>query len=376
MTRQPALTITLCGLMLIACNETIKDQSTATMQQDETFDEKAEDEYGEKEDEYGEKEDEYDEEKEDEYDEENEDGYDEEEKEDEYDEEKEDEYDGEEKEDTGCSNSGQDGYRALVQGNDTREYILHVPASYSAENPAALIINFHGFGGCAGDFADLVGNYYGLNTLADGENILVAYPQAVVREKGSAYWEPGDSGTEDIVTNDVFFTRQLIADIASDFNIDPASVYATGYSNGGMMAYDLSCSGSDFIAAAGIMSGIMLSNSCDRDEPTSIIHFHGIADSAIPYDGSGDFPAVLDVVDFWLTHNSISPSSLVTTELNNGDVVRDEYTGGSENSAVALYTVFNENNEEGGNVWFSADIDGQSPNQILWSFLSRYRLDD
>ena len=275
-----------------------------------------------------------------------------------------------------CTNSTHDGYRTVVSGADSREYILHIPATYDDTTPTPLVINFHGFGGCAEDFAKTIGELHGLNGTADNENFIVAYPQAVVREKGDAYWEPGDYGGEDILVNDVFFTRQLIADIKEELSIDISRVYATGYSNGGMMAYDLACSASDAIAAAGIMSGIMLSDDCSGPGFTSIIHFHGIADGVIPYDGSGDFPAVASVVDIWLDHNNIPASSLVTTEFDGGNVVRDVYVGGSENTSFELYTVFIEHDKEGGHVWFSGDISGSSPNQIMWDFLSAHSLDD
>ena len=75
------------------------------------------------------------------------------------------------------------------------------------------------------------------------------------------------------------------------------------------------------------------------------------------------------VIDFWLAHNSIEASSLVSTDLDGGNVRRDEYTGGTSNSSVVLYTV-----NGGGHIWFTDDIDGTSPNQILWDFLSNYSL--
>jgi len=275
-----------------------------------------------------------------------------------------------------CNNSTHDGYRAVVDGAASREYILHIPATYDDTAPTPLIINFHGFGGCAEDYAETVGDLHGLNGTADKEHFIVAYPQAVLREKGDAYWEPGDYGGEDILTNDVFFTRQLIADIQEELNLNESRVYATGYSNGGMMAYDLACSASEAIAAAGIMSGIMLGDDCSQPGFTSIIHFHGIADEVIPYDGSGDFPSVASVVDIWLDHNSIPTSSLVTTELDGGNVIHDAYVGGSESTSFELYTVHTEHGKEGGHVWFSGDIGGTSPNQILWDFLSAYSLDD
>ena len=81
------------------------------------------------------------------------------------------------------------------------------------------------------------------------------------------------------------------------------------------------------------------------------------------------------MVNFWLSHNGIPASNLVTTEFNDGEMVRESYTGGNENTSVVLYIDYEEQ-VKGGHVWFNGDKDGNSPNQILWDFLSSYSLDD
>ena len=60
---------------------------------------------------------------------------------------------------------------------------------------------------------------------------------------------------------------------------------------------------------------------------------------------------------------------------SDGDMVRESYTGGNENTSVVLYTDYEEQGK-GGHVWFNGAIDGKSPNQILWDFLSSYSLND
>jgi len=123
------------------------------------------------------------------------------------------------------------------------------------------------------------------------------------------------------------------------------------------------------------MSGAMFSTPENINEYTPLIIFHGIADDVLPYEGNQWYLSASEVVNFWIYHNNIPSSSLVTTQLNGGDVVRDEYTGGSESTSVALYTVHKEYGKPGGHVWFSADMDGTNPNKILWDFLSKYDLD-
>jgi len=263
-----------------------------------------------------------------------------------------------------CDNADAAGYTTLEHDGVTREYVLSVPDSYASDTPVPLVIAFHGNGGCATDFND------DLSSMAEANDFIVAYPQGVVRGKGAAEWNPVSSGTENINENDAFFTEQLISTISTDYSIDSTRVYAVGYSNGGMMSYGLACERGDLIAAVGIMSGVMLTATCDTEEKTSLIHFHGTEDSVLPIDGSGDFPSVDSGISFWLSHNNIDPGSLERTELNGGDVTRDAYSGGDEGSAVVLYTIAN-----GGHVWFSDEIGGLAPNQILWDFLSAYDVD-
>ena len=107
------------------------------------------------------------------------------------------------------------GFNSMFQvlGSDTifREYILHEPASYDATTSTPLLINLHGFSGCASDYEQDIGGYYELNQVADENNFLIAYPQAAWRpQKEDVYWEPGNVGGSNIYSNDVYFLEQLI----------------------------------------------------------------------------------------------------------------------------------------------------------------------
>ena len=186
-----------------------------------------------------------------------------------------------------CDNATATGYTTLEHGGVTREYILYVPDSYASDTPAPLVISFHGHGGCATDFTD------DLSRTAEANGFIVAYPQGVIRGKGAAEWNPANSATENINENDVFFAAQLIADISADYSIDSQRGYAVGYSNGGMMSYGLVCALGDQIAAAGIMSGVMLTATCDTANKSSIIHFHGTDASVLPLDGRGGVAGVV-----------------------------------------------------------------------------------
>ncbi len=272
-----------------------------------------------------------------------------------------------------CDISSETGYTTLTHNGITREYILKIPSTYDTNAKLPLVINFHGFGGCASDHANSVGD---LNTIANTEKFIVAYPQGVPGEKGDSYWKPTGDGSQNINDNDVFFTKQLINHIGSNYKIDTNKVYAIGYSNGGMMSYGLACSSGDVIAAIGIMSGIMLPETCNTTDYTSVIHFHGIGDDVLPYNGNTDYQSVQSVINSWLTHNGISSSSLTTNSLNSGNVIQKVYTGGNGNTSVELFTINQMDGKTGGHDWFSGNINGKSTNKILWDFLSKHSLTD
>jgi polyhydroxybutyrate depolymerase len=267
--------------------------------------------------------------------------------------------------------------QTILRNGETRSYVIYIPSSYQEDKPTPLMINFHGFGGIASDYAQNIGEDNGLNTTANENNFIVVYPQAVIGQKGSTYWTPGDNGIENIRENDVYFTKELISEIASIFNLDQNRIYAVGFSNGGMMSYSLACLGADFIAAVGVMSGISISGDCEIPNiSTSIIHFHSTEDNILPYEGNRDYQAVPDVINSWNNFNGIPNSSQIITELNGGKVTRYDYSGGNDGSSIVLYKINSSSGRKGGHVWFREDIGGINPNQLLWDFLSNYSLDD
>jgi polyhydroxybutyrate depolymerase len=270
---------------------------------------------------------------------------------------------------TFCGNESSEGFHRIEVNGAVREFILHVPDIEPSDSGFPLLINFHGFGDCAKDYAEVIGEFYGLNGLASEAGFIVAYPQAMVREKGSPYWEPGDIGP-DIEINDVMFTRHLVSDVGNKIPVDFGRTFALGYSNGGMMAYDLACSAADLFDSVAIISGVKLDGDCDDSVATSILHFHGLYDDIIPLDGSGDFPSVYDGINFWVEQNRILESTGIVSSLNEGDVMLEQYLGGMESTEVHLYVINSESGKPAGHSWFSADIEGQTPNQIIWSFFS------
>ena len=67
-----------------------------------------------------------------------------------------------------------------------RDYLLHVPASYSREKPVPLVFSFHGGGGTS-----TVGERFTkFSGLSDREGFIVVYPNALYKNWNDGHNEP------------------------------------------------------------------------------------------------------------------------------------------------------------------------------------------
>ncbi|WP_030440043.1 extracellular catalytic domain type 1 short-chain-length polyhydroxyalkanoate depolymerase [Actinoplanes subtropicus] len=210
--------------------------------------------------------------------------------------------------------------RTISIGGRDRTYILYRPAGLPASR-VPLVVMLHGGFGSAGQAQ----SYYGWNAEADANHFVVAYPdgvRAAWNAGGGCCGVPADSNIDDVA-----FITQVVHEVSATLPIDPNRIYATGISNGGLMAYRLACDTTLF-AAIGPDSATLLGD-CASPHPVSVLHIHGTADTRIPYQGGqGDGfakingPAVPDLVARWRTVDGCKPpatttSGPVTTSLAN-----------------------------------------------------------
>lgn len=160
-----------------------------------------------------------------------------------------------------------------------REYHLYAPAGAAkAERP--LVVVLHGGGGSPQDIADTTG----FSELAAKEGFLVAYPLGLGRVPS---WNAGKccgyAARRDI--DDAGFIEKMVRDIKARHKVDDTRVYATGLSNGGMMAYRLACELSTVFAAVAPVAGAMNTFSCKPDGRPSLFIIHALDDKHVQYSG-------------------------------------------------------------------------------------------
>src|SRR5215210_1582616 len=194
---------------------------------------------------------------------------------------------------------------AMVLAGQRREYLLYVPSSYNRSQPTPLVISMHGGGRWPAHQRDTSG----WNRLAESQGFIVVYPAG----SGAPRAWSVDHGTG--LLDDVRFISELIDTLEAAYNIDPARIYANGLSNGGGMAFVLSCTLSDRIAAVGMVGAAQLLpwSWCTDRRPVPMIAFHGTADRFAPYNGgtswvtSRPFPNVEIWTANWARRNRCGP---------------------------------------------------------------------
>ncbi|HEV7488650.1 MAG TPA: PHB depolymerase family esterase [Thermoanaerobaculia bacterium] len=189
------------------------------------------------------------------------------------------------------------------------------------------------------------------------------------------------------MVKDVRFIAELIDKLKASYNIDAKRIYANGFSNGGGMAFVLSCTLSDRIAAVGMVGAAQTLpwGWCTDRRPVPAILFHGTADPFAPYNG-GISPIAPDTLRFpnittwtakWAVRNRCASTPIDSTFASG--VTRHEYTDCADGSTVMLYSV-----NRGGHQWFGGEafpewFVGPANNRIdatreMWTFFRAHPL--
>ena len=259
-----------------------------------------------------------------------------------------------------------------------RFYMVFLPESYSKAEKYPLVIYLHSYGWGAQKGMD----YTRFNGVADKFGFMIAYPDARYNWNSGIGDDP-DWGTPD--NDDVGFINVMLDEINENFNIDERRIYATGYSNGGFMAYKLACQLSHRIAAVASVSGVLSESTlveCDPNRPIPILQIHGTSDGYVSIDGSEGWHSVEETLDFWLQENSCTDMEHeVLEDINTSDestVERFRYSNCGNESTILFYKVIN-----GGHTWPGADRPGYPAGKtnldfdasfVIWEFFNDYQM--
>jgi polyhydroxybutyrate depolymerase len=283
----------------------------------------------------------------------------------------------------------------IEHGGRLRSAIVHVPARASAKRTLPVILNFHGGGGHGANEQQ----YSLMDRLADRENFIAVYPNGTGRLGDRLLtWNAGTCCAYAALNNidDVGFVRALLAELSSKLPIDRRRVFATGMSNGGMMAHRLAAEASDLIAAIAPVAGGMVVPTIRSSRAIAVMHIHSVDDPRALYTGGlgPSFPMtksqvfhpnIDQMIAKWVNHNGCAAEPAVTDRRTDRaarghTATKFVYSKCRDGAEVVLWKLTG-----AGHVWpggkqkvmeriLGPSTDIIDANQEMWNFFSRFSL--
>lgn len=272
----------------------------------------------------------------------------------------------------------------LAHGGLTRRYLVHVPRSYQAATPSAVLVALHGGGGDMHLQADE--GHYGLIGKSESAGYIAVFPNGYSALPGGrlATWNAGSccGAARDKDIDDVGFLRQVVADLRRRLNVDGQRVYATGMSNGAMMAHRLACEAADVFSGIAAVAGTDGTRRCTPSRALPVLVIHARNDEHVLFDGGAgpgafrdaskvaDFTSVPETVARWVRRNACATAPVRV--LQRPGAVCERYTGCRDGVAVQLCVT-----DAGGHSWpgaaqvrrgKEAASQALSANDVMWDF--------
>ncbi|MGA3058532.1 MAG: malectin domain-containing carbohydrate-binding protein [Candidatus Limnocylindrales bacterium] len=244
-----------------------------------------------------------------------------------------------------------------VESNGKRAYILRAPDNYDSDHPYRLVLAYHWMGGTAQQVADGTGAteapFYGLWNLANNSTIFVA---PVGLGSGTNTGWPNTNG------QDVAFTDAMLAQLEAGLCIDTGRIFATGFSYGAGMSYELACDRPNVFRGVALYSGAYLSGCSGGTTPIAFYASHGLSDSVL------DISRGRSLRDHFVQVNGVTPQSPPEPAVGSGTHICTTYKGGSAQYPVEWCAFDGDHNP---NPHDSGQSTSWNPPQV-WAFISQF----
>lgn len=184
-------------------------------------------------------------------------------------------------------------------------------------------------------------------------------------------------------TDDIGFINSLLDKLKIELSINSKKVYATGFSNGGQMAYKLANRFPNKFAAVSAVAGVLQDFPFNPSRKVPIIHFHSYQDLTAPYNGglsnapniNNNFPSVDSTMRIIANNYNCSLiKKTIFSNTNTYDFFR--YSDCDNNVRIELYV-----SQDGGHTWpggkalTNNEITNHfNASSIMWEFFKNYEL--
>ena len=200
---------------------------------------------------------------------------------------------------------------------------MRIPPQAAGGTALPVVINFHGGGG----HAEVQKQYSRMDAAADRDGYIAVYPDGSGGIGGRLLtWNAGACCGRAAASqvDDVGFSLAVLDDLSGRVSMDRRRIYATGLSNGSMMAYRLAAEAPERIAAVAGVAGAMTLPRFAPRLAVPVLHIHSVDDERALY-GGGLGPAFLftntrvfhqpvdAMIGQWLAHDNCPAQPQVAT---------------------------------------------------------------
>lgn len=196
----------------------------------------------------------------------------------------------------------------IWQGTE-REYLVRTPTNH--DGPLPVLFFLHGLT----DNITHCDQEYNFGQMAEEFGWAIVAPQALNQGIGTMW----NAGLTPSSIDDVGFLLALLDTLTAEFQLDPDSVFFTGFSMGGFMTHRMAIEHGDRITACAPVSGLITTALASQTPvtPVRLLHIHGTNDPVVGYNGSG-FGMTLGlgvdaIMDYWQSANGCSGEPAVDT---------------------------------------------------------------
>ena len=228
-------------------------------------------------------------------------------------------------------------------------YIVHAPSGLI--NPP-LLLNMHGQGGTAAGQQSVTK----FDAIADREKFIVVYPNAPANQS----WVY--SGATEFA-----FLLAIVDTMKAKYNIDKNRIYSSGFSQGGVMSYNLACRYANTFAAIAPTSQYIMDSVCKPSRPVPMRLVFGTKD----FDKTTSH--FLEAAAKWLKIDSCPTVPVVTrpypSNHPNSLVTRLVYGPCAQGTEVMVDTIVS-----GTHQWQMDTSTMINNSEETWAFLKRFSL--
>ncbi|HEY6881187.1 MAG TPA: hypothetical protein VI299_24340 [Polyangiales bacterium] len=262
-------------------------------------------------------------------------------------------------------------YRAVPHKGYQRSYKLLVPDSIKTSPKAdRLVVDFHGYGSSKSN--QLEASCWKDKAIAGG--FAVAYPNGTgfpVSYSAGDYC--CDASPVRPPRDDVMFAKQVVADAKSLLSTPTShwKAYASGLSNGGALAHEIGCAGTDVFAGIAAVSQTFTrkpGHAClDGRAPIPVLDVRAKHDDVIPYAGGPSLATFYTGV--WLSADESRARWAEELQCSAAAPQRKDYAGGSYCLRMTCPTPFVQCTIEGKHVLYdTAREHGIDVCDAAWEF--------